>query len=317
MKRNSKVKMAAHAFPSAHRPRRRHGRGALSLLAAALCVCGAAGRAHAIDVNAADYVPAPVGTNLLIFYGQYTTSNEYISTTGSRFTEKTGLDTYVDTLRYVRYVDMFGFTSTLQVIVPVGTVYNAQVAGMSLDAAAGVADPILANGLWLLNDPAAGRYFGICQYLFLPLGQYGSGSSLNLGENRWKYDIQVGFYQDIGSSVALQFTADAIFYGANDSAGAGWQRLTQDNTYKLQLWLSYKFDDTWRLGVGYARYFGGTEYLDGGVTGNATDKGQVRLELSKFITPTFQALAELQRDIDATGGFPEKLRAMVRLTQVF
>lgn len=313
----SDLKTAAPIRFQSHGKRRWRASGAILVVASAVILLGAAERAHAIDVNASDYVPAPVGTNLLIFYSQYTTSNEYRMTIGNTIEGQMGLDTYVDTSRYVRYVDIFGLTSTLQVIVPVGTLYNARISGVSLDAAAGVADPILANGLWLLNDRSKGTYLGICQYLFIPVGQYDAGKSLNLGENRWKYDLQAGYYQDIGFNFAFQITGDVVFYGASDSTGTGMQRLTQDNTYKVQLWLSCRVDPGWSVGVGYSQYFGGTEYLDGVITGNDTEKGQIRMEMSKFITPTFQALGELQRDVNATAGFPESLRAMVRLTQVF
>lgn len=289
----------------------------LAALTSASCLIGLSVSAYAVDVQSSDFVPAPAGTNLLVIYNQYTTSDEYKSTNGTKISANTGIDTYIDTLRYVRYVDIFGLTGTLQVILPVGTLYNARVGGAELDAAAGIADPILANGLWLLNDPGAGRYIALCQFLFIPVGQYESGESLNLGENRWKYELQGGFYQSLGNNFALQVVGDVLWYGANDSAGNGYQRLTQDNTYNVQMWLSYTWDESWRVGFGYTKYFGGTEYLDGVPTGNATQKDQVRLELSKFITPTFQVLGNIQRDIDASGGFPEKLRAMVRLTQVF
>ncbi|MFG1304712.1 transporter [Xanthobacter autotrophicus] len=286
-------------------------------IACTILFAGMTGNGYATDVNSQDYVPAPAGTNVFAFYSQYTTSDEYKSTLGHTITHNTGIDVYVNTLRYVHYFEVLGFAGDLQVLVPVGTLYNAKIAGASLDAAAGIGDPILATGLWLLNDPAAGRYFGLVQYLFVPIGQYERGESLNLGENRWKYDLQAGLYQDLGNNFAFQVTGDVVWYGANDSAGNGWQRLTQDNTYQLQAWLSYAFAPTWSVAAGYSRYWGGDEYLNGVATGNATHKDQLRLELSKFITPTFQVLGLVQRDFNTEGGFPENFRGTVRLLQVF
>lgn len=298
-------------------PARRVGRQALASWLIAASAVLSPGAAGAVDVNSDDYVPAPVGTNLLLFYSQYATRNEYKSTSGTVISNNTSLDSYVDTLRYVRYIDLFGLTSTLQLIVPFGTLYNGEIGGVKLNDAMGISDPILANGIWLLNDPAAGRYFGFTQFLFLPVGRYNDGETLNLGENRWKYNVQAGAYQALGEAFAVELVGDAVFYGANDEGGTGSQRLTQDPTYQIQAWLSYKFQETWKVAVGYSRFWGGTEYLDGIATGNATERDQVRLELSKFITPTFQALGTLQRDFNTSGGFPEDTRVLVRLMQIF
>jgi hypothetical protein len=53
-------------------------------------------------------------------------------------------------------------------------------------------DPILANAIWIHQDPSANRALGITQYLFLPLGDYSKNKELNIGENRWKYVLQGG-----------------------------------------------------------------------------------------------------------------------------
>ncbi|MDI4655818.1 transporter [Xanthobacter autotrophicus] len=288
-----------------------------TIVLAAFCALLAGAPAGAADVNSGDYLPAPAGTNLLVFYSQYATRDEYVSASGQTISNDTGLDSYVNILRYVHYFDIGGFTVAPQVLIPAGTLYNGRLGGASFDAAAGLGDPILATTVWVVNNKATQTYIGIMPYLFLPVGQYSAGDVLNLGENRWKLDLQAGWYQGLTHGVALQLTGDAIWYGDNTKAGNGTQTLSQDPTYQLQAWLSYAVAPTWSAAVGYSQFWGGTEYLAGVATGNATERSQVRVELSKFVTPTFQVLGLIQRDVAASGGFPEAFRGTVRLLQVF
>jgi len=287
------------------------------IVLAVFCAMLAGSSAWAADVNSGDYLPAPAGTNLLVFYSQYATRDEYVSASGQTISNGTGLDSYVNILRYVHYFDIGGFTVAPQVLIPAGTLYNGRLGGASFDAAAGLGDPILATTVWVVNNKATQTYIGIMPYLFLPVGQYSAGEVLNLGENRWKLDLQAGWYQGLTNGVALQLTGDVIWYGDNARAGNGTQTLSQDPTYQLQAWLSYAFAPTWSAAVGYSQFWGGTEYLAGMPTGNSTERSQVRLELSKFITPTFQVLGLVQRDVATSGGFPEEFRGTVRLLQVF
>lgn len=291
--------------------------GTLGLTAAVLGSVLFVSSAGAVDVNHDDYIAAPVGTNLFVFYSQYAARNEYTSNAGVTISNNTSLDSYIDTLRYVRYIDIFGLTGTAQLLVPIGTLYNAELGGAKLGDAAGVADPILANSLWLLNDPAAGRYFAFTSYIFVPIGKYSADDALNLGENRWKFDLQAGYHQKLGYNFSFQLTGDVMWYGVNDGAGGGGQRLTQDNTYQFQAWLSYQLPDAWSAAVGYSKYWGGAEYLNGIQTGNATDKDQVRFEVSKSFTPTLNVLAQVGTDLNASGGFKEDFRGLLRVVQVF
>lgn len=287
------------------------------IVLAVFCAMLAGSSAWAADVNSGDYLPAPAGTNLLVFYSQYATRDEYVTASGQTISNGTGLDSYVNILRYVHYLDIGGFTVAPQVLIPAGTLYNGRLGGASFDAAAGLGDPILATTVWVVNNKASQTYIGIMPYLFLPVGQYSAGEALNLGENRWKLDLQAGWYQGLTNGVALQLTGDVIWYGDNGRAGNGTQTLSQDPTYQLQAWLSYAFAPTWSAAVGYSQFWGGTEYLAGVPTGNETERSQVRFELSKFITPTFQVLGLVQRDVATSGGFPEAFRGTVRLLQVF
>lgn len=277
----------------------------------------ACGEARAVDVDASDYVPLPAGTNLLLYYAQYATRSEYISTSGVSLTRNTGLDSYVNVLRYVHYFDIAGFTVAPEVLIPAGTLYNGRIGGLELDSAAGFGDPIVAVAFWMVNNKATQTYIGITPYLFIPVGQYNPAASLNMGESRWKLDTQAGWYQGMGNGFSFQITGDAIWYGDNTSAGGGSQVLSQDMTFQFQAWLSYAFTDTWQASIGYSKYWGGDEFLDGLPTGNATERDQVRVEISKFITPTFQVLGSIQRDFNTSGGFPEDFRGTLRLMQVF
>lgn len=303
-----------------HARQRRAARRMKAMVSAGLigaAVMGAASEpAHAIDINSADYVPLPDGTNLLLFYAQYATRSEYVNTSGVSLSHDTSLDSYVNILRYVRYFEVAGFNAAVQTLIPAGTLYNARVGGAGLDAAAGMADPIFSFVFWPISNKATNTYVAIAPYIFAPLGQYNRYDALNMGENRWKLDLQAAWYQGLPAGFSFQLAGDVIWYG-NNSETASSLTLSQDNTYQFQGWLSWAFAETWSASVGYSKYWGGTEYLGGIATGNATQKDQLRLELSKFITPTFQVLGLVQRDFNTEGGFPEDFRGTVRLTQVF
>ncbi|MDS6631748.1 transporter [Klebsiella michiganensis] len=55
-------------------------------------------------------------------------------------------------------------------------------------------------------------------YLYVPAGSYDAGRTLNVGENRWKFDLQLGGVQQLGNGFATQLSADAMWYGDNDDA---------------------------------------------------------------------------------------------------
>jgi hypothetical protein len=162
--------------------------------------------------------------------------------------------------------------------------------------------------------------FALVPYLYVPAGSYDAGRTLNVGENRWKFDLQLGGVQQLGNGFATQLSADAMWYGDNDDAtGIRTGRLKQDNTYQFQGWVSWTppADSTWTVSAGYAKLWGGKQQIDGVENGQATRSDQVRLELSKFITPTVQVQGLLQRDINVDGGFKEDLHTTLRVMKLF
>ncbi|MCM2477575.1 transporter [Rhizobium sp. CG5] len=276
--------------------------------------------ARAVDLDALDLIPAPSGTNAILSYSTFTKRGSYVTGDGQSIKDGTGLDSYVGILRYVHYTDIGGLAFAPQVLLPYGSLYNGSLGGSALESASGIGDPILAAPLWLVNNKESGTTFAVVPYLFVPLGTYEAGDSLNLGENRWKFDLQVGGTQALGNGFTVQASFDTMWYGRNsDATSEGVGNLEQDNTYQAQIWLSYTppADTSWNFAVGYSKYWGGEQRLDGVANGTFTESDQVRLQAAKFLTPTLQLQGLLQRDLRVEGGFKEDARVSMRLLKLF
>ncbi|WP_434115600.1 transporter [Paraburkholderia caffeinilytica] len=274
--------------------------------------------ARAVDLNSQDLIPAPAGTNAMLGYFSYGDYGSFVSTNGTTYKDGTDLKSLVGIARYVRYMDIGGFIAAPQVLLPYGRLFDGSLGGAKLDSASGAGDPILALPVWFVNNPRT--TFAVVPYLYIPAGSYVPGRTLNVGENRWKFDLQVGGTQQLGHGFATQLSADVMWYGNNgDATGIGTGTLRQNNTYQFQGWLTYTppADRTWTVAAGYSKYWGGVQYLDGVANGQATRVDQIRLEVSKFVTPTFQIQGLLEHDIKVNGGFKQDLYATLRLLKLF
>ncbi|WP_327194451.1 transporter [Pseudomonas syringae] len=80
--------------------------------------------------------------------------------------------------------------------------------------------------------------------LYLPWGSYDRHDAVNLGENRFKGDLQLGWVEPLWGRFSMELYGDAVVYGHNDDAGSGRQTLKQDPTYQLQGNLRYDFNPT-------------------------------------------------------------------------
>lgn len=272
--------------------------------------------AGAVDVGPTDYVPAQAGTDaLLLYYRHAESSGAHLTTSGKA--SDSGLSADSGILRYIHYADLGGITIAPQILVPAAALHETKLGGSDLNQPGGLGDIILANVFWLVNAPAERRYFGITPYVWLPVGRYERGAALNVGENRWKANLQAGFDQGFGDKWAIDVVADATWYGANTEAGNGSQTLKQDPSYQFQAWLRYDFSGESSLAGGLSQTLGGKQTLAGDANGFKTEVTQARLSYSQFLTPSFQAQGILTTDLRARGGFQEDYGAQIRLLKVF
>lgn len=271
--------------------------------------------AQAIDVDIGDFVPAPEGTTTGLLYFQHA-ERDKLYTQGRQSLSDPRLVSDVGIARLVHYTRIGGLTIAPQVLVPFGRL-DAGRDTSALGQTSGVGDVILAAPVWLVNDAVSRTYLAIAPYLYLPTGSYDRDRSLNLGENRWKFDLQVGFVKGLTDKWTVDLTGDVMFHGKNDDYGASGATLQQKALYQGQAYLRYQFTPAFNAFVGVSQTWGGENRVDGTDSDDQARQRKVSLGGSYFIRPTTQLLVSLGRDLKVENGFKENARINVRLLQVF
>jgi hypothetical protein len=306
------------------RTRRAKGSG---VIAGLVFISIASAPCRAVDYQPFDYVPAEPGVNVLLGYYEYGKHNEYNNSLIGPVTYGTNLTSNIGIVRYLHYDTIFDHTYVLDLIVPFGTLANAEIGGEPLGSTSGVADPLASFGFWFINEPKQQRYLSAAIFVSLPIGSYQKNRPLNLGGNRWQTDLQVDFTQGFLGKFTIDLSAEWISYGNNSEAGTGSQTLSQSATYGAYAWLSYDVTSMLRramptaagasLSIGYAGTFGGAQKLDGLPTGVKTEEQQIRLSYSQLITPTWQGVFSISHDVAATGQFKQNFGLLVRVSKSF
>lgn len=284
------------------------------LLAAALALSASA--AQAIDIDAGDYTALPEGTNVGLVYLQHAERGGLFSA-GKQVPGNNGLDSDIGILRLIHFMKIGGYTVDPQVLLPFGQLKGTGNMGPVLGQGSGTADVILAATVWTINEPENKRYLGITPFLIAPTGTYDSTKALNLGENRWKYALQVGFIQGVGEKLSFDLAADVTSYGSNNNANAAGQSLTQAPSYQVQGFVRYALSPTWDLRAGLSRTRTGETTLGGVSQGDAGTVDKMQLGTAVFVSPTTQLLASWGQDMSVENGFKEASRLNVRLLRVF
>jgi len=272
-------------------------------------------QAHAIDIDAGDYTALPAGSNVALVYAQQASRNSLYAK-GDRVPGQYGLDSTIGVARLIHFMKIGDYIVDPQVLLPFGQL-EARKDVAALGKGSGVGDVILAATVWTINDPAQRRYLGFTPFLYAPTGTYDSGKALNLGENRWKYALQVAYIQGLSEKVTLDLAADATAYGLNSKANSAGQSLDQDMSYQLQAFVRYDLKPGWDLRAGLSHAHTGTTQLGGVSQDNGSNTDKLQLGSSIFVTPTTQLMALWGKDIKVTNGFKENSRFNLRLLQLF
>ncbi|MDH4653696.1 transporter [Pseudomonas sp. BN606] len=288
---------------------------ALALATSLGLAAGFTPAAHALDVDAGDYTALPEGTNLGLLYYQHAERNALYAN-GHKAPIDAGLDSDVGILRGVHFMKLGDYIIDPQFLLPFGNLRaKDDLKGLGSDS--GTGDLILASTIWLVNDPAKRRYFGITPFIFAPTGSYDNDQPINLGENRWKFTLQAGYITGLTDKLTLDLVGDVTFFGDNDDYGPDSVTRKQSELYQGQAFLRYNFTERFDIRAGISRTWGGENEVDGIDLNDEPDTSKYNIGASYFITPTTQVLATYGQDLSVENGFEEDNRINLRLLQVF
>lgn len=271
--------------------------------------------AHAIDVDIGDFVPAPEGKTVGLLYYQHVERNS-LYTQGQKAALNPRLVSDIGIARLVHYTSIGGLAFAPQVLLPFGRL-DAGRDTAALGQTSGVGDIILAAPFWPVNDAASRTYLGIAPYLYLPTGSYDRNRALNLGEHRWKFDLQVGFVKGFTDKWYLDLTGDVMFYGKNDDYGSNGATQRQKPLFQGQSYLRYQFTPAANIFVGLSQNWGGETRVDGVDGNDEARQRKASIGGSWFIGPKTQLLGAIGHDLYVQNGFKENARINLRLLRVF
>ena len=192
----------------------------------------------------------------------------------------------------------------------------AKAAGMDVNGDVGGSDTSLLFAVWPYADRVAKKYLGLAAYLIVPTGAYSHDRLFNVGENRYKTALQVGYQTQLTDPLSLMVAFDGVFFGDNDRYTALDYKLKQDHLYTLQTGLKYNLNQRYSVGLAYFHSFGGETQI------NSVEQND-RVSLQRYQV-TAQGDFNFGRltmhygsDIKTQSGMVEDHRLIMRYTSFF
>jgi len=282
----------------------------LMLAAAAPCLS-----AQAVEVSPGDYEVLPAGKTIGVVYYQHSTTDSAYAQ-GHKASSDFNLTSNVGILRLLHVYELTDrLTIEPQFLLPFGHVSSGGDASV-LGSTSGIGDLILTAPLkYRLTE--ANDTISATAYLIAPTGNYDRKDALNLGENRWKVDLQAAYIKHFDDKWAIDVVGDAIWYGDNDDFTVNSVRREQDVSYAAQLMGRYIIDSGTSLAVGLGHTWGGETQVDGTSQDDRSKTTNFRVTATKFFTAQDQLQMQLGRDLAVENGPKENFRLNLRYVRVF
>lgn len=288
----------------------------LRAVATALAVTAGAfvtGPAKAIDVGPADYTIMPEGTQLGMLYWQHLRSGKLVlggdEVPGSKFTANVAI------LRSLTYSSFNDMPVAFHVVAPFANIDTARIGGGDQPVKNGMGDLTLGVTVWPIqpDTPDTGTTLGLSLFATLPTGSYAPGS-IGIGEGTTTLTPQIGVIQGLGGGWYFDGVFDVGIQASHRENGVTHKR---DPSVQLQTMLRKQWGQGTSLTIGYSGQRGGDQMVAGAKTGLKTDRDQIRLYGTHFLTPTLQIQGMVAKDINVEGGFEYDTVTQLRLVKVF
>jgi hypothetical protein len=290
----------------------------LGLILALPCAASAA-----VFNNARDYIPAPPDTLVVMTYYE-NVSAQYSFLNGHKVTNDLGLSENIGLFRPIYFAKLGPFIIDPNVIIPFGVASINQGSGLSSfnTSSSGLGDPLWICTFWLWHKDETKTYAAITPIMIAPLGTYNDNKALNLGGNRWSWNIQGAFAKGWEIMPGHNLYAEAVvagqFYTNNTDAlnpGISTESrhgtLSQAPDVDCEGHLSYDLTKTVFAAVDYYGDFGGKQSYNGVSLTNTLATSTIGGTLAYSFAPGFQVMFQYKGDVAVNSG-PQTNTFLVR-----
>jgi hypothetical protein len=275
--------------------------------------------AWAIDLQPNDIVAPPPGKNLITI-SYLNTENTTLYRNGTNASANPVIDTQIAVLRGARTFSLGNLPAVTYIQLPYGTVSPAgSLSGISGDA--GVGDLTIATAIWPYHNTASRTYVGLAGYLTSPTGSYSSQRAFNIGENRFRTDIQLGFQTPLTNSIDGMIAVDTMWFGGNSQCATACGlpvngSLTQKPLTTTQLGPIYRINDVFTVGASYFYVAGGATSINNNYMNNVANTQRFLLS-GQAHTPIGRISLQYGRDTEIKNGFMQTRLLALRLMKNF
>lgn len=275
--------------------------------------------AWAVDLQPNDIVAPPPGKNLITI-SYLNTENTTLYRNGASVPGNPVIDTQLAVLRGARTFSLGDLPAASYIQLPYGTVSPAgSLSGISGDT--GVGDLTIAGAIWPYHNTASRTYFALAGYLTSPTGSYSSQRVFNIGENRFRTDIQMGFQTPLTNSIDGMIAVDTRWFGGNSQCASACGltvngSLTQKPLTTTQLGPIYRINDVFTVGASYFYVAGGATSINNNYMNNVVNTQRFLLS-GQAHTPIGRISLQYGRDMEIKNGFMQTRLLALRLMKSF
>lgn len=275
--------------------------------------------AWAIDLQPNDIVaPAPNKNYLTLSYINSENTTQYRN--GSAQPGNPVIATQSAILRGSRTFNIGELPAVSYLQLPYGAISPAG-SFASAPSDTGIGDLSFATAIWPYANKSTRTYLGIAGYLIAPTGSYSSQRVFNLGENRFRTDLQIGFQAPITSNVDGMIAVDTMWFGGNSQCGAACGlstngALSQKPLTTTQLGPIYRINQIFTVGASYFYVAGGATSINNSYQNNVVNTQRFLLS-GQAHTPIGRFSLQYGRDMEIKNGFVQTRVLAVRLAKEF
>ena len=277
----------------------------------------------AIDLQPNDIVaPPPDKTYLMLSY--FGTENTTNYRNGSVVTSVPYGNPVINNsnmiIRAARSYMLGDLPSLSYVQLPYGTIQPAGSLA-NYPASTGIGDFTFATAIWPYANRDTRTYFGMAGYLIAPTGSYSSTQPFNMGESRYKSNLQMGFQKPIVGNLDGMVAVDTMWYGGNSQCAAACGSaikvpLTQKPLTTTQLGPIYKIDQTFTVGASYFYVAGGATSINNSYQNNVINTQRFLLSGLAY-TDVGRFSLQYGRDMGIQNGFIQTRVLAIRYMKSF